>query len=314
MNTLRIALLVVVLVSGRSLPALAQDTDNFYFSLAEKQFNEGNILVAVELFNKGLEFDATSALAYYYLGRSLDELGKPREALTHYQKANELDPGSEFGARAYEKIVLISLEKSVEEQERREAEEQAALEAREADYQRRIGEVVENENRLQTLAEEVSSREQIIEEEKQALASARDELKRQQQALEVRSKELDGVKLELETVAANLAERRQEQEALEAETATRLQALEAREKTLQENGAVVAAKEKDVSSREAELSTRSKNLDQREAQLVDRELKNQNREFELSEKESQSNQGVFRPRGRTAQLAGGKGSSAHQTA
>jgi Flp pilus assembly protein TadD len=45
-------------------------------------------------FRAMLELAPTDHYAHYALGRSLEQLGRPEEAATHYRLAHSLDPGS----------------------------------------------------------------------------------------------------------------------------------------------------------------------------------------------------------------------------
>lgn len=93
-----------------------------YFGLGRVLFNTGTFPQAVEAFDRALALDSSFLQAYTAKGLALERMGKPREALVHYQKAAAVNPNDSISVLLYRKTKeQLDLEKKAEQRKRLDA-------------------------------------------------------------------------------------------------------------------------------------------------------------------------------------------------
>lgn len=71
-------------ISKEEVKKLIEEGDKFFF--------KGQYLEAIEYYNRALDIDPNNAIALYYIGDALDNLGHHEMALEYYDKALKIDP------------------------------------------------------------------------------------------------------------------------------------------------------------------------------------------------------------------------------
>jgi len=70
-------------------------------------FNSGDLETAEHYFRRSLSYDEHYARAYAYLGLTLYKRGRLTEAVTMWNKAIEVEPGSDAAKMAHEKLAHL---------------------------------------------------------------------------------------------------------------------------------------------------------------------------------------------------------------
>jgi tetratricopeptide (TPR) repeat protein len=77
--------------NGNTVPAIAQLQNDVLLEIGQTLVKENKLLDAEKMFREVIQRFPDSSVAYLGLGRSLQELGKPKEALPHLEKSLSLE-------------------------------------------------------------------------------------------------------------------------------------------------------------------------------------------------------------------------------